>query len=75
MGILNNIITQKKEQRETAPQPVVQTPPPQAGNELNRTELELLLKLLADATLKGRDVEPFYHMILKIQSQYIAKQQ
>ena len=79
MGILSKIIEQQK-----APEPrVINGPPPptpapespQSNNELSAHELELLLKILGNADLKGREVEVFYHMILKIQNQYIAKQQ
>lgn len=77
MGILSSITSQKTEPKViNAPPPPQQSPTPaQAANDLSRSELELLLKILGDATLKGREVEVFYHMILKIQSQYIAKQQ
>lgn len=72
MGILSNVINRKPESQEVvAP---AQQAPQQTANDLSRAELELLLKILGDATLKGREVEVFYHMILKIQNQYIARQ-
>lgn len=76
MGLLSKIMEQQKVEPKVinAPPPPQPSPIPPA-NDLSRSELELLLKILGDATLKGREVEVFYHMILKIQSQYIAKQQ
>ena len=78
MGILSKIIEQQKGEPRVinAPPPPVPSPEPsQPSNDLSIQELELLLKILGNADLKGREVEVFYHMILKIQSQYIAKQQ
>lgn len=60
MGLLSKI---------TANKPVEQTP--QVTNELGKEELELLLRILANADLKGRDVEFFYTMVLKLQNQYL----
>lgn len=43
-------------------------------NEFNAQELELLLGILREVTLKGYQVELFYNLIVKMQNQYIAKQ-
>lgn len=78
MGILNKILAQQPQQPQVVTNtPTQQVPPPatQTASELSKLELELLMKILGDATIKGREVEVFYHMILKIQNQYIAKQQ
>lgn len=47
----------------------------QVTNELSKEELELLLRILGNADLKGREVEFFYTMVLKLQNQYLIKQQ
>lgn len=73
MSIVSNVINKKPESQDFISP--AQQAPKQNANDLSRAELELLLKILGDATIKGREVEVFYHMILKIQSQYIAKQQ
>lgn len=62
MGLLSKIVPQKDQT-------------PQVTNELNKEELELLLKILANADLKGREVEFFYTMVLKLQNQFLLKQQ
>lgn len=62
MGLLSKIVSTKEQT-------------PQVTNELSKEELELLLKILANADLKGREVEFFYTMVLKLQNQYLIKQQ
>jgi len=62
MGLLSKLSGNKTEQ-------------PQVTNELIKEELELLLKILGNADLKGREVEFFYTMVLKLQNQYLIKQQ
>lgn len=62
MGLLSKIVTTKDQT-------------PQVTNELSKEELELLLKILANADLKGREVEFFYTMVLKLQNQFLIKQQ
>lgn len=61
MGLISKITGSKSEQQVT--------------NELIKEELELLLKILGNADLKGREVEFFYTMVLKLQNQYLIKQQ
>lgn len=62
MGLLSKIVTTKDQTH-------------QVTNELSKEELELLLKILANADLKGREVEFFYTMVLKLQNQFLIKQQ
>lgn len=38
---------------------------------LTKEELEILLRTLANADLKGREVEVFYNMAIKLQKQYL----
>jgi hypothetical protein len=56
MGLLDTI----KKQQE----------PKQDTDQLTQKELELLLTLLKQATLKGEQVELFYNLAIKIQNQY-----
>lgn len=60
MGILDTI---KKQE------PKVDT------DQLTQSELELLLNLLKQATLKGEQVELFYNLAIKIQNQYVKASQ
>ena len=39
-------------------------------NKLNKQELELLLIVLKNATIKGEQVEAFYNLIIKLQNQH-----
>ena len=39
-------------------------------NKLNKRELELLLIVLKNATIKGEQVELFYNLIIKLQNQH-----
>lgn len=41
--------------------------------ELTKTELEILLRVMADTTLKGRDIEAYYNLIIKLQDLYVKK--
>lgn len=41
--------------------------------ELTLQELEYLLSLLKNVDLKGYQVEMFYNLVVKIQSQYVKK--
>lgn len=57
-------------QRVLAPaQPQVSKPQPEA---LTKEELELLLRTLGNIDIKGRDVEVFYNLIIKLQNQYMV---
>ena len=57
MSILDKIISNKNN--------VVIDP-----NKLNKQELELLLIVLKNATIKGEQVELFYNLIIKLQNQH-----
>ena len=39
-------------------------------NKLNKQELELLLIVIKNATIKGEQVEAFYNLIIKLQNQH-----
>jgi len=57
MSILDKIISNKNN--------VVIDP-----NKLNKQELELLLIVIKNATIKGEQVEAFYNLIIKLQNQH-----
>jgi hypothetical protein len=42
-------------------------------NDLTLHELELLLSILKDITLKGYQIEIFYNLIVKLQNQYMKQ--
>jgi hypothetical protein len=42
-------------------------------NMLTAKELEFLLNILRDTTIKGEQVELFYNLAVKIQNQYIKQ--
>jgi hypothetical protein len=65
MGLLQKI--------NSAPQvdSVQQEPPKKEVEPLTKEELEILLRTLANADLKGREVEVFYNMAVKLQKQYL----
>lgn len=41
-------------------------------NQLTVQDLEYLLHVLKNSTLKGDQVEHFYNLVIKLQNQYIA---
>lgn len=41
-------------------------------NQLTTTELQLILFLLKQSTIKGDQVETFYSSVVKLQNQYLA---
>ena len=47
---------------------------PLSTNELDKVEIEYLLRILGNADLKGKEVEMFYNLVIKLQQQYISKQ-
>ena len=57
MNILDKIISNKNN--------VVIDP-----NKLNKQELELLLIVIKNTTIKGEQVEAFYNLIIKLQNQH-----
>lgn len=63
MGLISKIIASKEQEQKI-----------QVTNELSKDELELLLRILGNADIKGREVEFFYTMVLKLQNLYILSQ-
>jgi hypothetical protein len=41
-------------------------------NQLNASELQLVLSLLKQSSIKGEQVELFYNLVLKLQNQFIS---
>ena len=56
MSILDKLKSQ------SAPEPTVQ---------LTKQEIEFLLTILKDVSIRGEHVETFYNIILKLQEQYL----
>ena len=48
-------------------------PTPALSGDLELQELEFLIQVLGNADLKGNQVEMFYSLVIKLQSQYIQK--
>tara|TARA_B100000902_G_scaffold393612_1_gene448200 strand:- start:591 stop:839 length:249 start_codon:yes stop_codon:yes gene_type:complete len=46
------------------------TPPKPDVNQLTGKEIEVLLKVVAESTFKGADIEPIYNLVIKLQNQY-----
>lgn len=44
-------------------------------NQLNAPELQLALNLLKQSTIRGEQVEVFYNLVVKLQSQFIIQTQ
>jgi hypothetical protein len=63
----NHVSVENKELSHSIPNEIIET------EELTKQELEILLRVLADADLKGREVEHFYNLIIKLQNLYIKK--
>ncbi len=53
----------------TKAQPKVISPKPDV-NQLTGKEIEVLLKVVAESTFKGADIEPIYNLVIKLQNQY-----
>ena len=49
------------------------TPKAQLANQLTKQEIEFLLILLKDVSVRGDQVETFYNIILKLQEQYLKQ--
>lgn len=49
------------------------TPKSQPANQLTKQEIEFLLILLKDVSVRGDQVETFYNIILKLQEQYLKQ--
>jgi hypothetical protein len=48
-------------------------PKQQSENQLIKQEIEFLLLLLKDVSVRGDQVETFYNIILKLQEQYLKQ--
>ena len=48
-------------------------PKSQPINQLTKQEIEFLLVLLKDVSVRGEHVETFYNIILKLQEQYLKQ--
>lgn len=59
MGLVNKLISKNEQTRASDP------------NQLTGKELELLLGILRESTIKGDQVELFYSLVIKVQNQYI----
>jgi hypothetical protein len=58
MSILDKLKSQ------SAPEPTIQ---------LTKQEIEFLLTILKDVSIRGEHVETFYNIILKLQEQYLKQ--
>ena len=45
----------------------------QSLNQLTRQEIEVLLSMIKRTTFIGEDIEPLYHLVVKLQNQYIEQ--
>jgi len=45
----------------------------QTASQLSKQEIEFLLMLLKDVSIRGEQVETFYNIILKLQEQYLKQ--
>jgi hypothetical protein len=46
---------------------------PEPNRQLTKQEIEFLLVLLKDVSIRGEHVETFYNIILKLQEQYLKQ--
>jgi hypothetical protein len=65
MGLLQKISAPSQAENPQTESPKKEVEP------LTKEELEILLRTLANADLKGREVEVFYNMAVKLQKQYL----
>ena len=49
------------------------TEKPLSPTQLNVKEIEILLSLIKRSTFLGEDVEAIYHMVVKLQNQYLEQ--
>jgi hypothetical protein len=45
----------------------------QSLNQLTIQEIEVLLSMIKRTTFLGEDIEPLYHLVVKLQNQYIEQ--
>jgi hypothetical protein len=43
---------------------------PLSSNQLSAKEIEVLLSMVKRTTFIGEDIEPLYHLVVKLQNQY-----
>jgi hypothetical protein len=48
-------------------------PKSEPGIQLTKQEIEFLLTILKDVSIRGEHVETFYNLILKLQEQYLKQ--
>lgn len=60
MGFTANHIEGQSPQKNT----------PLSSNQLNGTEIEVLLSIIKRTSFLGEDIEPLYNLVVKLQSQY-----
>jgi hypothetical protein len=48
-------------------------PKSEPGIQLTKQEIEFLLTILKDVSIRGEHVETFYNIILKLQEQYLKQ--
>ena len=48
-------------------------PKPELASQLSKQEIEFLLMILKDVSVRGDQVETFYNIILKLQDQYLKQ--
>ena len=46
---------------------------PEPASQLTKQEIEFLLMMLKDVSVRGDQVETFYNIILKLQDQYLKQ--
>ena len=46
---------------------------PELASQLSKQEIEFLLMILKDVSVRGDQVETFYNIILKLQDQYLKQ--
>ena len=51
----------------------IKPPKSESNDQLTKQEIEFLLVLLKDVSIRGEHVEVFYNIILKLQEQYVKQ--
>ena len=46
---------------------------PLSSNQLSAKEIEVLLSMVKRTTFLGEDIEPLYHLVVKLQNQYTER--
>ena len=69
MAFISNHVSSGEKKQDV----VNNTQAPPTSNDLDKVELEYLLRVLGNADLKGKEVEMFYNLVIKLQQQYVNK--